>query len=109
MKVPAPLIPNALGQVGYLNGTIAPTTVAAVLSAAAYSGATAATSSTSFIFISFELSMKQSNLTELLFSSDINNAQSNCCVDNNNSSTNCSSRCSSCSYEVIFVISILLM
>jgi len=42
--VTSPLIPSALGQVGYLNGTIAPTTVAAVLSAASYSGATAATS-----------------------------------------------------------------
>lgn len=36
---------NPLTQVGFIGGTIAPTTVAAALSAASYSGASAVTSS----------------------------------------------------------------
>jgi hypothetical protein len=36
---------NPLTQVGFLGGTIAPTTVAAALSAASYGGASAVTSS----------------------------------------------------------------
>lgn len=41
----AQMINNPIAQVGYLGGPIAPTTVAAALSAASFSGATAVSSS----------------------------------------------------------------
>jgi hypothetical protein len=47
------MINNSLAQVGFLGGTIAPTTVAAALSAASYGGATAVTSSIKIIFNEF--------------------------------------------------------
>jgi hypothetical protein len=46
------MINNPLTQVGYLGGTIAPTTVAAALSAASYGGASAVTSSIRIGFFS---------------------------------------------------------
>jgi len=44
-KAASQLINNPLAQVGFGGGPIAPTTIAAALSAASYSGATAVTSS----------------------------------------------------------------
>jgi hypothetical protein len=49
------MINNSLAQAGLLGGTIAPTTVAAALSAASYGGASAVTSSMKIIFNQFYL------------------------------------------------------
>jgi hypothetical protein len=49
------MINNPLAQVGFGGGPLAPTTVAAALSAASYSGATAVTSSMSIIFNEYYL------------------------------------------------------
>ncbi len=54
-KAASQLINNPLAQVGFGGGPIAPTTIAAALSAASYSGATAVTSSMSINFNEYYL------------------------------------------------------
>jgi hypothetical protein len=47
------MLNNQLAQASFLGGTVAPTTVAAALSAASYGGASAVTSSMKIIFHKF--------------------------------------------------------
>jgi hypothetical protein len=60
---------NPLTQVGFLGGTIAPTTVAAALSAASYGGASAVTSS-------MKISFEEILINSIRLSSDFYHAQS---------------------------------
>ncbi len=64
LKTASQMINNPLAQVGFGGGPIAPTTVAAALSAASYSGATAVTSSMSIIFNEYYLVLQSDFSTD---------------------------------------------